>query len=117
MGILSIFKKKEPLAAQVYQQAKINLLKDKELAFEVLSENLKGKKLCPMMLGAPCMGDACMLFQEYTSTENATGKETKFKACSLSQANSVMMQTNFNINQLHNTILTILETLAGVKKQ
>lgn len=117
MRFLNLFKKEQPIAAQVYQQAKLNLVKDKELAYEVLSENLKGKKLCPLMLGAPCMGDACMLFQEYVSTEKATGNQNKFKACSLSQANSIMMETNFNIQQLQNIVLTIAEAAAGVKKE
>lgn len=114
MGFLSRFRKNGhiPVAVQVHQQAKMNLLKDKELAFEVLSENLKGKKLCPLMMGAPCMGDACMLFQEYVETEKVSGIQRKFKACSLSQANAIAMETNFNVMRLHNSLVGIAQETA-----
>jgi len=93
---------------QRQQDLKERILKNKESVLDALSENIKGARACPIILGQKCLGSFCELFMELKSITDE-GKETKFWRC-------VFVETPLLIIELNNNIIRLTELLTKETK-
>ena len=90
----------------VSETIKANVAKNKEALLEILSKNIKeGNKACPRLLGAPCIGEACMFFLKFKGT-TAKGEPTEFWNCADVQTPLLILEM---LNELRK--ITKLENL------
>ena len=66
------------------QELKNRVLKNNEAVLDVIAQNIKGSRQCPLMLGQKCMGVMCELFQEYTTT-TPDKKKLTYSVCNFNQ--------------------------------
>lgn len=100
---LQIFKRKENKAQQ-------EILKNKDLMLDVMSESIQGARICPI-IQKKCLGKFCEFFLEFKDRE---GKP--FSRCAYVAAPMLTLETKMEIESLHNSFLKISEALAGIKK-
>lgn len=104
MNPLAIFKPKY----EKKQDLKERMLKNKEAVLDVLSENIKGARTCPLLLGQKCVGSFCEFFLELKSVDKE-GKEQKFWRCAHVETPLLLIELNQNIRRLYEK----LDAVAG----
>jgi len=79
---------------------KDRVVKNKEAVLSVLSENIKGARQCPLMMGSKCLGQFCECFMEFKNIDTETGKEKSFWRCTFVQTPLLLIELNRNIREL-----------------
>jgi len=97
---LAIFQPKYAKA----QALKERVLKNKEGVLDALSENIKGARTCPLLMGQKCLGSFCEMFLELKSVSN-DGKEVKFWRCAYVETPLLLIELNQSIQKLTEIIL------------
>ena len=97
MNIPSIFKNRK--LPDMLSEVKMQALKVDEPILDKLSKRLDGNKCCPFMMGHPCIGDLCMMWQKYKNTNLTSGEVTEYERCSIAQLSNLIMEGNFLINK------------------
>ena len=90
---------------------KEEITKNKDLILDVMSESVKGARICPL-IQKKCIGKFCEFFLEFKDR-----KGVPFSRCAYVAAPLLTLETKMEIESLHHTILTIAEAAAGVKKK
>ena len=91
-------------------KTKEEILKNKDLMLDVMSESIQGARICPI-IQKKCLGKFCEFFLEFKDR-----KGMPFSRCAYVAAPLLTLETKMEIESLHHTILTIAEAAAGVKK-
>ena len=95
-NFLAIFKPKH----QRQQDLKERVLKNKEGVLDTLSENIKGARACPILLGQKCLGSFCEFFMEFKTINNDTGKEFRYRRCAYVQTPLLLIELAQEIRNL-----------------
>ena len=74
------------------QALKERILKNKEALLGAMSENIKGARQCPFMLGDKCLGQMCEHFMEFKTINNVTGETFSFFRCAHVQLPLLIME-------------------------
>ena len=92
-------------------KTKEEILKNKDMILDVMSESIQGARICPL-IQKKCLGKFCEFFIEFKDR-----KGTPFSRCAYVASPLLVLETKQEIESLHHTILTIAEAAAGVKKE
>ncbi len=84
--------------------------KNKELVLDVMGESIQGSRICPL-IQKKCIGKFCEFFLEFNTKD-----EKKYSRCAYVAAPLMTLEAKIAIEQLHHSILTIVEAAQGVKK-
>ncbi len=82
------------------QALKEKVLNNREALLNVMSDNIKGASLCPALLGEKCIGEMCVKFKKYTSTNGETGKKFTYHRCVDTQTDNLIIETNELLHSL-----------------
>lgn len=103
-NLLAIFQPKY----ERQQELKNRILKNKEGVLDALSENIKGARTCPLLLGQKCLGSFCEFFMELKNISD-DGKEIKFWRCAYVETPLLLIELCQNIRKL-TEILNVSKT-------
>lgn len=91
-------------------KTKDEILKNKDLMLDVMSESIEGARICPL-IQKKCLGRFCEFFLEFNTKEG-----NKYCRCAYVSTPLMILETKIEIEKLQNIILTIAEAASGVKK-
>ena len=91
-------------------KTKEEILKNKDMILDVMSESIKGARICPL-IQKKCLGKFCEFFLEFKDR-----KGVPFSRCAYVAAPMLVLETKIEIEALHHSILSIVEAAQGVKK-
>ena len=87
MNPLTLWKNKK------LQNLKERILKNREGVLDVMSENIKGAKQCPFLIGQKCIGGMCEFFMEFDTTDAKTGEKLfTYHRCSFVQTPLLLIE-------------------------
>lgn len=92
MNLPMIFKKKN--LPSILTKVKENAMKSDGAILDTLSKRLEGNKMCPFMMGHPCVGNLCMMWQKYFTKNLQTGETVEYERCSVAQLSNLLLETN-----------------------
>ncbi len=90
-------------------KTKEEILKNKDMILDVMSESIQGARICPL-IQKKCMGKFCEFFIEFKDRSG-----TPFSRCAYVASPLLVLETKLEIEKLQHIILTIAEAAAGVK--
>lgn len=92
-------------------KTKEEILKNKDMILDVMSESIQGARICPI-IQKKCLGKFCEFFLEFNTKDGQ-----KFSRCAYVASPLLVLETKMEIEKLQHIILTIAEAAAGVKKE
>ena len=87
-NLLQVFKPKY----KKQQDLKDRVLKNKEAMLDVMAENIKGARQCPILMGQKCIGHMCEFFMEYKTVNDVTKEEFLYWRCSFVQIPVLLLE-------------------------
>lgn len=106
MGFLQLFKRSEPK-----DKTKEEILKNKDLMLDVMSESIKGARICPL-IQKKCLGKFCEFFMEFKDENGVC-----FSRCAYVAAPLITLEVKQEIQRLEHIVLTIGEAASGVNQK
>ena len=82
------------------QALKERILKNREGVLDVMSENIKGARQCPFLIGAKCLGGMCEFFLEFVNSDLQTGKQIKYHQCTIIKTPLLLIELRQEISKL-----------------
>jgi len=83
--------------AKRQQRLKERILRNREGVLDAFSENIKGAKACPFLIGQKCIGGLCEHFQKYSFTNDTTKKTTEYYRCAFNQTPQLLIEIIDNV--------------------
>lgn len=106
MGFLTSWKDKRQ------QDLKERVLKNREGVLDAMSENIKGARQCPYLIGAKCLGGMCEFFLEFYNVDNK-GEKVKYHQCAIIKTPLLLIELRQEISKL----VSIFYQTAAKEKQ
>ena len=100
MNFLAVLKPKH----EKNQDMKHRVLKNKEAVLDIMSENIKGARQCPYLLGQKCLGQLCEHFMEFKNINDVTKEEVRYWRCAHVQTPLLLIELIQTIRHLTNII-------------
>jgi hypothetical protein len=91
-------KKDNPRAA-----LKERLIKNKEAMLDVMAENIKGARACPVLLGQKCIGGMCEFFMKINTVDKDGIKSEVFR-CAIVETPLMLIELTQEIRNLTATL-------------
>ena len=79
---------------------KNRVLKNKEAVLDAFSENIRGARQCPFLLGAKCIGSLCEFFMQFELIDEKTKEKKTFHRCAFTQLPLLMIELRETVDKL-----------------